>query len=779
MRPRPHSLGRRNLARLRSSLQPRRMVTLLLLGFTAFLFLDTLFPLPPRKPYSPQVLASDGSLLRAYLSPDDKWRMRVTLDQVPAELPQALVAKEDRWFWWHPGVNPLAVARALVGNAASGERKSGASTITMQLARMLEPKPRTLWGKVQEAFRAMQLEWHHSKTEILEMYMSHLPYGGNVEGVAAASYLYFARPPSRLSLAQCMLLTVIPNRPNSLRPDSDPTAALQARNRWLHRFRDMGLFPASQLEDALVEAIPGERKAIGFTAPQFCQRTLRHSAQERVVTTLDPAIQQTVQQLLANHVRRLKPSGITNGAVLVVDNSSMSVRAYCASADFADKAAAGEVDGIQAVRSPGSTLKPFIYATAFDQGLLTPKMKVLDIPTEFSDFSPLNYDRTFRGEITAEEALRHSLNLPAVRLLNQVGLQGFIRALRQAGFRSVSRHHQDLGLSLALGGCGATLEELVRVYAALANGGRLRPLRYLAGPAPETEGIRLCSPEAAYMVTDILAGLQRPDLPPRLLSRSKLPKVAWKTGTSFGRRDAWSIGYNPRYTVGIWMGNMDGRPVLEMSGNKTAVPLLLDIFSAIDYGGHKSWFTPPTHLHKREVCAHTGLLPRPSCAQLTQDLAIPGVSPHTTCTRDRLLFVNAEGTVQYCTACLPAQGYIRRSYPVISPELALWMERVQLPYPQPPIHNPHCVGVFHGVGPSIHSPVKGQTYFVEKGQALLLQAAPDPGTSMHYWFANAQFLGACVAGGKFFFTPPAGEIDILCMDDRGRKGSLRVMVERL
>ncbi|MFN8397437.1 MAG: penicillin-binding protein 1C, partial [Bacteroidia bacterium] len=558
--------------------------------FIGFLLLDLTFPAPNPKSYSPEVLARDGSLLRSYLTPDDKWRMSTSLQDVPEELPKALVAKEDRWFWWHPGINPVAVLRAGFGNATSGQRESGASTITMQLARMLEPKPRTLWGKVIEAFRALQLEWHHSKSEILEMYMTHLPYGGNIEGVKAASYLYFQRPPSQLSLAQCALLTVIPNRPNSLRPDQQPAAALAARNKWLNRFGEDGIFHPKALSDALNETLPSGRWTLPVRAPQFCQWVEPGNNATALRTTLDPRLQQLAQDLLANRVRRLRPMGITNGAILIVDNRNMEVLAYCGSADFADKAAHGEVDAVQAVRSPGSALKPFIFALGFDKGQVTPQASMLDIPGEFTDFSPVNYDRDYRGEVSAEDALRNSLNLPAVRLLNKLGMSAFLRMLGRAGFATVIRQREELGLSLALGGCGVTMEELVRAYAAFAHGGELRSLRWRLGEEEHAATGRVCSPEAAFLVTEILSGIQRPDMPAEYLGRTKLPRVAWKTGTSFGRRDAWSIGYNPRFTVGVWMGNMDGKPVLEMSGAKTAVPLLLEVFNAIDFDAGKHWF---------------------------------------------------------------------------------------------------------------------------------------------------------------------------------------------
>lgn len=757
----------------------RNALNVALVGLVCFLLLDLMCPVPGPKAYSPEVLARDGSLLRSYLTPDQKWRMSTRLDEVPPELPQALVAKEDRWFWWHPGVNPVSVVRAAAGNALSGERGSGASTITMQLARMLEPKPRTVWGKVVEAFRALQLEWHHSKAEILEMYMSHLPYGGNIEGVKAASYLYFQRPPGQLSLAQSTLLTVIPNRPNSLRPDLHGPAALAARNRWLDRFDDEGIFERHMIDDAVNEPMPNARYTLPVRAPQFCEWVRSRAGTRAVRTTLDPRLQALTQELLANHVRRVKPMGIRNGAVLVVDNRTMEVLAYCGSADFEDKAAQGEVDAIHAVRSPGSALKPFIYALAFDRGLITPQSSLLDIPGEFTDFTPVNYDRDYRGEVTAAEALRHSLNLPAVRLLHQVGMAPFLRLLDRAGFATVMRQRSELGLSLALGGCGVTMEELVRAYAALGHGGELLPLRWrVDAPVGEATG-RICSPEAAYMVTDILSGIQRPDLPAQYLGRSKLPRVAWKTGTSFGRRDAWSIGYNPRYTVGVWMGNMDGKAVLEMSGSRTAVPLLLEVFNGLDYDASKQWFPVPGGLVRRKVCAETGLPLGTHCQQEAMDWAIPGRSPERVCDRDREVYTNLEGTVQYCKACLPIDGYTRRIYPVLPPSLVLWKIRTQQGILRPPPHYAACTAIYHDQGPRVHSPVGGQTYYVEDGQELLLQAEPSPDVNTHYWFAEDEFLGAVPAGEKFFYAPRSGQIHLRCMDDKGRVTQTTMMVEMI
>lgn len=745
-------------------------------GFLAFLLLDLCAPLPAPKPYSRIVYARDGSMLHAQLSRDDKWRMHTRLDEVPPALLQSLVAKEDQYFWYHPGVNPFALVRAAFSNTFSGARVSGASTITMQVARMLEPKPRTFWSKLQEIFRAFQLEWHYSKNEILEMYLSYLPYGGNVEGVKAASHLYFGRSPQRLSLSQAIVLTVIPNRPNSLRPDQHPEALRAARDKWARRFAEEGIFDQEALADALREPVAAQRLELPTIAPQFCLRMLASRPGESLWTSIDPRIQAQSALLLRNHVQRAQRVGVRNGALLVVDNATMEVLAYCGSADFADKIAEGEVDAVRALRSPGSTLKPFLYASAFDRGLLTPKMKVLDVPFEAGGYMPVNYDKTCTGEVSAEYALRHSLNLPAVRLLDQMGMHGFVQALTLMGFQGISRDRQDMGLSVVLGGCGVRLDELVPAYAAFARGGQLRPLRF--DPLPRAAGrpLALCSPESAYLVTDILAGLERPDLPQDLLDRSKLPRIAWKTGTSFGRRDAWAIGFNPRYTIGVWMGNMDGSGVQGLSGASTATPLLVELFSALSAGQDKVWFKQPDGIEKRQVCSVSGRLPGAHCPHTYTDLRIRARSPLGACTHARTYYTDLRGEMRYCPACLPATGWQLLELNALDPELLGWMQRKGMQVQLPPPHNPACTAVFAGAGPSIVSPRADGKYLIPQGEGLVLHAAAAATTSRLYWYANDAFLGSTASDGKLAFTPPSGRVKIGCMDDQGQMARIEVEV---
>ncbi len=502
---------------------------------------------------------------------------------------KAIITKEDQWFYWHPGVNPVAVIRALISNIVRRERVSGASTITMQVVRLLDPKERTYSNKLIEMLRAVQLEIHYSKKEILEMYLSLLPFGGNIEGVKAASYFYFNRLPSKLSLAQVITLMVIPNDPNDLRIDLNAKRGLKKRNYWIGKFKKEKIFSFASLDDAMNESLIPNRYNRKFLAPHFCDYVNANYKSADVQTTLDPGIQQKTEVLLYNYINRAKTKGITNGALLIIDNKNSSVAGYCGSADYYDFNSSGQVNGVTSIRSPGSTLKPPLYAYAFNQGTLTPKMKLLDIPSDFGGYNPENYDLKFRGDVTAEFALMNSLNIPAVRLLQEAGFNEFLKFLGRGGFKEIESQKNILGLSTILGGCGVTLEELTRFYSCFARGGKLYPLIYLHNKE-NTRSTNLFSEGAAFLIADILSNNYRPDFPNDLLDLTRLPKIAWKTGTSYGKRDAWAVGFNPRYTIGVWIGNFNGKGSPYLSGSEMAVPLLFDLFNSIDANPDKSWF---------------------------------------------------------------------------------------------------------------------------------------------------------------------------------------------
>jgi len=784
----------------------KRGVLSLALLFALAMLADRLFPLPPAPQYSPLVLAADGSVLHAYLNPTQKWRMKTELAEITPALQTAIIEKEDRYFRYHFGVNPLAIVQAAGRNILGRGRTTGASTITMQVARLLEPKERTLGNKLREMLRAVQLEAHLSKAEILQLYLNLVPYGSNIEGVKSAALLYFQQPPDYLSLAQTVTLAIIPNRPAGLVLGRNNPQILQERNRWLAYFQRKKIFPAQDIADALLEPLDARRHPAPTLAPHLARRLVRGQPGEALIrSTLRPASQAKAEDLARNYVRRLATLGISQAAVLVVNNQTRAVEAYVGSVDFQDAGALGQVDGVRAVRSPGSTLKPLLYGLAFDRGLATPKTVLPDVPTNFQGFRPENFDKHCQGEVTTERALTYSLNIPAVRILAEVGVDNFTGTLRLAGFRQVSHDAPRLGLSTILGGCGATLEELTGLYSALANGGRWEELKIIAekskinpaaSTAPNTpkkpEKPLLISEAATYLLTDILAQRTRPDLPVDAAASRHLPRIAWKTGTSYGRRDAWSIGYNRQYTIGVWLGNFSGQGSPALTGADIASPLLFDLFNSLAYNSQAQWFAPPASLDFRLVCAETGLVPGEHCPNQLLDYYLPGTSGGQRCQHLREVLLSADSQLSYCRACVPASGYRRELFPNLRPEVLAFRESQGLPTRRLPPHNPACRLVRGAeasgtAGPdaapllAITSPAAHAEYVLNASekQQLLLSCAAAGEVRQVYWYVNDQFLKAAPATARVFFRPPPGEVKIACADDHGRTVEVRVLVREL
>ncbi|MCS6807852.1 MAG: penicillin-binding protein 1C [Bacteroidota bacterium] len=785
----------------------------LVLAFLGILgILSLLFPLHVDIPFSTLIAARDSTIIHAFLASDDKWRMKTDIAELSPLLRTALIAKEDRWFYWHCGVNPVALVRATIQNITAQRTVSGASTLTMQVARMLEQqyasrygnphqRPRTLWNKLVEIFRALQLECVYSKDEIIQLYTNLAPYGGNIEGVKAASMLYFGRLPDKISLAQAVTLAIIPNRPTTLKLAEHNTAIQRERDKWLERFRSERIFPDSLINDALREPLGVERRqAPSTTVPHLAYRMKRSFPTESIIyTTIDTRKQHAVQTLTQNVIRRLTIYGIRNAAVLVVNNQRSEVEAYLGSPNYDDKAASGEVDGVRAVRSPGSALKPLIYALAMDRGLITPKTIMTDAPSNFDGYAPENFDRQYRGFISAEKALINSLNIPAVKLLQQLGVAAVSDVLIRAGFEQIRKDAAKLGLSLVLGGCGVRLEEMAALYSAFARYGEWRPLHmYRTTPPQPTFGLqvfrtrdsmssvpnRLISPSAAFMLGEILTQLTRPDVPRNFASTRRLPKVAWKTGTSYGRRDAWSIGYNKRYTVAVWVGNFSGQGVPELVGADIATPLLFDIFNAIDYDSPNDWFEPPPEIDFRLVCSESGLLPAEHCTNQVTDYYIPGVSSNARCSHQKSVIVSADEQVSYCPDCLPSTGYKKKLYPNLPPEIVALYSAENRAFERIPPHNPACTRAQQsGTAPTITSLIDGKQYYVEHNtrattvSKLMLSCHAANDVRTVYWYVNDKFLCSVPPEERVFFTPEHGYNKISCSDDKGRTSSITILVE--
>src|SRR5688572_6128974 len=435
-----------------------------------FFLLNWIFPLPDKIEYSTVITDNRGEIINAYLTRDQKWRMKTELDEISPLLRKTIIAKEDKYFYRHPGVNPFAVARALFKNIFRLKRTSGASTITMQVARALEPRKRNIPGKLAEMFRAFQLELKYSKNEILQMYLNLVPYGGNIEGVKSASLLYFKKNPDHLSLAEITALSIIPNKPSSLVMGRNNDLIVTARNRWLKKFAADKIFTEKEIEDALSEPLTATRGTVPHFAPHLSYK-LKQRGGDIIKTNLNLNTQLKIEKLVEDYVRAQRLRNIKNAAVVIIDNKTHKIVTYVGSSSFTDTSDGGQVNGAAAVRQPGSVLKPLLYALCIDEGLLSPKMIVSDVAVNYDGYTPENYDRKFNGHVTVEHALEHSLNIPAVKSLRMLGKDNLVQKLANCNFNQIQKDRNKLGLSMVLGGCGTTLEELTGLFSAFANDG--------------------------------------------------------------------------------------------------------------------------------------------------------------------------------------------------------------------------------------------------------------------------------------------------------------------
>jgi penicillin-binding protein 1C len=769
----------------------KRLLIAMAALFLLFLLLNWIFPLPDRIEYSTIVTDSKGEVIHAFLTSDQQWRMKTELNEISPLLRKTIVEKEDKYFYYHPGVNLLAIVRAFFRNGLRMRRTSGASTITMQVARALEPKQRTYWNKLREIFRAFQLEWKYSKDQILQMYLNKVPYGGNIEGVKSASILYFRKNPDHLSLAEITALSIIPNRPSSLVIGKNNDLIVAERNKWLREFAREKVFSEKEIADALAEPLTASRGVTPRFVPHLAWKLKKSHSGDIIRTAIELNTQRKIEKLVKDYSRTLNLKNIHNAAVIVLDNVTHRVVSYVGSADFSDTSDGGQVNGAAAIRQPGSTLKPLLYGLCIDQGLLTPKMVITDVAVNYRGYAPENYDRKFHGYTTMEFALEHSLNIPAVKSLMALGKDKLIEKLAVCDFEQVKKDQAKLGLSMILGGCGATLEELTGMYSVFANEGRYyKPVYSLGDTATGTradvgakavvksEGQRVLSPAATFMINETLSKVNRPDFPLNWESTVHLPKIAWKTGTSYGRRDAWSIGYNKRYTVGVWIGNFSALGVPELSGASVATPLLFTIFNTIDYDDDETWFSQPKDCDLRIVCSETGLPPADHCTNLVTDYFIPLVSPARKCDNMQELLVSADEKISYCRNCAPENGYKKKLYKIIAPEMKEYFEENRIAYQQIPPHNPLCEKVFREGGPVVVSPANGNEYLISKKdpEPLQLRCRVSNDVGKVYWYINNKFYKSAEAGNRQFFTPEEGPVKISCTDDKGRNRDVWIRV---
>jgi penicillin-binding protein 1C len=571
-------------------------------------------PLGRNLEVSTLVLDRDGKLLRAYLTREGRWPLPATRQDVDPRFLEALLAYEDKRFYRHRGVDPLALLRAAYQFATEGHIVSGGSTITMQVARLLEPRQkRSLYAKLHEAVRALQLEWALSKDEILSLYLTLAPYGGNLEGIRAASLAYFGKEPRRLTLGETALLVALPQSPELRRPDRYAAAAKRARDRVLDRISGRGLYSAAEIAHAKEEPVPTARKPMPMVAPHSADEATLAAPKKSVIRlTIDGALQRALEKLARERAQSLGPD--LSVAIVAIDNATGEVLARVASPDYFDARRAGQVDLTRAVRSPGSALKPFIYGIGFEDGLIHPETLIDDHPIHYGTYAPENFDLTYQGTVTVRRALQLSLNTPAVAVLDEVGPSRLIARLAQAGAPLVLPKDESPGLALGLGGVGVRLLDLTMLYAGLARQGTVAPLVEEIGqprPAPK----RLIEPVAAWYVGNILLGTPPPE-------NAAGGRIAFKTGTSYGYRDAWAIGFDGKRTIGVWAGRPDGAPVVGLGGRVTAAPILFDAFARLG-----ATIEPLPRAPKGVLIASSARLPPPLRRFAPRDSAGEAMTP--------------------------------------------------------------------------------------------------------------------------------------------------------
>ena len=720
-----------------------------------------------------------GRLLHLSLSSDDKYRQRILLKDIPDEAIESLLLYEDRWFRYHFGVNPFSILRAVFDMMAGG-RRQGASTITMQVARQVYHIDSTSFaGKVEQIFRALYLEALYSKDEILEAYFNISPYGGNIEGIGAAALVYFGTDVQKLNLLQSIMLTVIPQNPGKRALFSAKgikeaaTAAERLKKSWRQYHRDKD---TAVLDLPLLPA-----KNLPFEAPHLVQR-LKKKYSGQVVTTIDADFQKMLEDIIRKFIEDNEKLGVSNAAAIIVDNKTTEVLAYAGSADFFNRKIKGQVDGIRALRSPGSVLKPFIYALALEQGLIHPLTMLKDVPCNYGLYTPENFDHSFYGLLDATKALVYSRNVPAVDLLKALKENSFYKLLQKSGVRKL----QDAffyGLALALGGAEVSVEDLAALYAMLGNYGEFSPLKYLKNEETTSENLLL--PEAAYLTLKMLE--QNPVIDEDVLPYQRVKekyKVRWKTGTSYGFRDAWTAGVAGDYVVVVWVGNFDGTPNNNFIGREVAAPLFFKIIRKLDaLKGIAERTEPRAGLNIRQVkiCRPTGDIADKDCPDVVTGDFIPGVSAIKMSKISRLIPIDVASGKRACRHTPPKTRLERFEF--WPSDVRKAFAEAGLSLKMPPDFMQNCMAsetAQKGQPPQIIFPAAG-TKILQRAKnwqnsVIPLRASADADVEVIYWFVNEILAGQTKPDETLTVVPELVQNRIKAVDDLGREQEVEITV---
>ena len=753
------------------------------IGIIAFLVAGYVFCLPQelfKVPYSTVVTDRNDELLGARIASDGQWRFPPR-ETTPEKMKRCLVAFEDKHFYSHWGVNPFSIGRAVYQNIKNRRVISGGSTITMQTIRLARNNPRTIGEKLIEMIWATRLEFRASKEKILSMYISHAPFGGNVVGLDAAAWRYFGHSPEDLSWAEAATLAVLPNAPAMIHLSKGRKELLSKRNRLLKRLFEQKNFDRSTYELAVSEPLPDAPHPLPQTAPYLVSRFYKERNGMYSQSTIDRGLQMQIEELAERWSREFSRSDIRNLAILVIDMRTNEVAAYCGNVHYHKKQQGNQVDVIQAPRSTGSILKPLLYNAMLQEGTLLPDMLVPDIPININGFTPQNFNMQFEGAVPASEALARSLNIPAVTMLQRYGVPKFHRLLQQAGFTTINRTPSHYGLSLILGGAEATLWDVTNAYARMGRSLLRLPqnrCKLLSSETGADEDTEFFMPGAVWQTFDALKEVNRPEE----IDWKSIPSiqtVAWKTGTSYGFRDAWAVGVTPRYTVGVWVGNATGEGKPGLVGAQTAGPVLFDIFNLLPAS---KWFERPTGVFvEAEICRRSGHLKGRFCEETDTVLILPAGARTESCPYHHPVTLTADEKHRIYETCADTEPTIRKSWFTLPPVWEWYYKQYHPEYKPLPPFKPGCGEDFFQpmqfIYPSPNARIKLTRQMDGSGGFITVELAHTNPQATVFWHLDGSYEAQTQDFHKISLQPSAGKHSLTVVDNEGNSVSTCFLIE--
>ncbi|WP_282036181.1 penicillin-binding protein 1C [Saccharicrinis aurantiacus] len=765
-------LNRRLIIRWLGVLCPTIFFLYLLIPFSSSIF---------KEEYSTAVKAEDGSLLHVFINDNEQWYFPPDTMLVPEKLKAAVIAFEDEDFYTHWGINVGAILRATWQNIKSGRVISGASTIPMQIARMSRPKKRTYLNKVYEILFAIKLNLHFSKQELLKMYLDHAPYGGNVIGYRTAAFKFYDKDADMLTWGQAATLAVLPNAPGIIYPSSTDQSLRNKRNRLLKKMFDKEYITEQNYNLALLEEVPDRFIPFQSHAPHLARQLKSDHPNKWILsTTIDAKIQKQCNQLATRYKQIYASYDVNNLSILVADTKTGAIKAYVGSPDFFDYQHNGQVDGVIAPRSSGSILKPFLYALSIDEGIILPQSYIRDLPTYFDGFSPRNANREYQGVATAHESLVKSLNIPAVRLLNYYGVYQFYSFLKLAGVSTLFRSSDEYGLPIILGGAEVKMWDMVALYRGLANNGVFTENYMLQGQQAEQSSAQLISNGSCSLTLDMLKDLKRPGSEYFWKRFNSSRPIAWKTGTSFGHKDAWAVGLTPDYTIAVWCGNFNGDGNKNIGGAQTAGPILFDVLQALPYKSSEKWFEKNEMDYKlMRVCALSGFRATEACTEVDTLFVPEEMKPLRTCDYHQFKYFSEDKKYQCCSHCWDKVGSLRVATTNYPPDIAYYLRKKGKYIPPHVSHYPKCSAYsteqsLKFIYPNLNAKLFLPRDFNGEMQSVVCKAVHSNQNVKIYWYLNEHYLGETHGDHKMAVRFNNGWNTITIIDEYGSKENQKV-----